>query len=227
MSSTSQHNAGTCLECGRFVRESRQFGQATQDPKPYKFEVHYISLKISLHVPEQPVKRLLCSRCSIMGVHAASILIPKVTTVDALHAALQEAAASLTHFDEASREWSTFHMNNSHPIFGYAWKDHQEAASRHGIAVKGLRGLRNGIQKEIAWLEKVSDGKTVSLIDLKVTFRSLLWTPVSQKRHARALTLHFFVHCGITRSIQLFIKPPWWKLMHPSHSLIIRAVPKK
>lgn len=86
---------------------------------------------------------------------ASPLLLDATPSIEALQKALTQAAASIADFDEASRAWTAYHLSGRHPIIGPAWRDYQGFAQQHGAAVCGLRGLKNAVNKDLAWVEKV------------------------------------------------------------------------
>ncbi|PWN38419.1 uncharacterized protein FA14DRAFT_159997 [Meira miltonrushii] len=75
-------------------------------------------------------------------------------TIAELQKALERVANSIHHFDQASRAWSSYHQGGHNAITGYAWHDFQQFNFEHVVSIRGLRGLKQAINKELSWLEK-------------------------------------------------------------------------
>lgn len=78
-----------------------------------------------------------------------------VPTIASLQRALEQVAESIVQFDGAACAWSAHHQSGHRAITGHAWRDFQRFAAQHVTSVRGVRGLKQLVQKELIWLEKV------------------------------------------------------------------------
>jgi hypothetical protein len=77
-----------------------------------------------------------------------------VPTIGALQDALAQVAKSVADFEETSRAWSAHRQSGYGSIVGLAWQDFEKSLHQNVSTIKGLRGLKNLVQKELTWLER-------------------------------------------------------------------------
>lgn len=99
-------------------------------------------------------------------------------TIAELRGALERVANSIHHFDQASRAWLAYHQGGHDSITGYAWHDFQRFNFEHVVSIRGLRGLKQAITKELNWLEKLAndaDSNQVPCVGSNAIYICTIW----------------------------------------------------